>query len=84
MSKSVVAIRDLKASAFLYPHFEVSDGVSVRSFGDSVNDERSLISQHPQDYQLFKVGEFDERTGLITPLLTPELLASAIEFVKEK
>lgn len=82
MSKAIVAVRDLKASAFLHPHFQVSTGVAVRSFGDAVNDTKSEIAAHPQDFQLFHVGDFDERTGLITPLLTPELLASAIEFVK--
>lgn len=83
MSKVIVAVRDLKASAFLHPHFQVSTGVAVRSFSDAVADKSSMISQHPADYQLFKVGEFDDVTGLITPILVPELLASAIEFVKE-
>lgn len=78
----IVAVRDLKASAFVHPHLQVSDGVAVRAFSDAVLDKNSAVSAHPQDYQLFHCGDFDDRTGIVTAALTPELLASAIDFVK--
>ena len=81
MSKVVVAVRDLKASAFLHPHFQVSKGVAIRSFSDAVHDKQSMISQHPQDYQLYLLGELDEASGHLTALELPELLCSAIDFV---
>ena len=49
----IVAVRDLKASAFVHPHLQVSDGVAVRAFSDAVLDKNSAVSAHPQDYQLF-------------------------------
>ena len=78
----IVAVRDLKASAMLHPHCQISTGVAIRSFGDAVLDKQSSISAHPQDFQFFHCGNLDDRTGIVTPLLTPELLASAIDFVK--
>ena len=82
MGKVIVAVRDLKASAFVYPQFAVSAGVAIRSFGDAVADSQSALHAHAADYQLFKLGDLDDVTGLITPVLVPELLAYAVDFVK--
>ena len=51
MGKVIVAVRDLKASAFVHPHFAVSSGVAIRSFGDAVADEKSSLHDHAADYQ---------------------------------
>lgn len=79
----IVSIRDLSASAFVHTRIDVSDGCAVRSFGDAVCDGKSMLSAHPQDFELFRVGTFDERTGAVTAEVLPVRLAAAIEFVKQ-
>jgi len=58
-------IRDSASEAFMRPFFAQSKGSAIRSFSDMVNGSDHPISDHPADYTLFEVGEFDEMTGLL-------------------
>jgi len=80
----VVAVRDIKAYAYQSPHFAVSAGVASRGFADAAQDKQTVIGAHPEDFQLFKIGDFDERTGVITPCVVPELLCSAMDFINSE
>lgn len=62
----VVAIRDRAADLFSVPSFVVSTGAAVRSFSDSVNAPDSAIHAHPEDYDLYELGTFDDNTGTFT------------------
>lgn len=69
MKRSMYAIRDLKAGTFNAPAIMENDAVAIRSFGDLVEDKSkgSLISLHPADFALCKVGEFDIEKGVLIP-----------------
>lgn len=77
----LLAIRDIKSDAFIGMHVALAKGAAVRQFGDACNDDKSFLKSHPEDYQLFQLAEVDERSGRVTPLDVPFLLASATEFV---
>jgi hypothetical protein len=67
---------------FLAPH----SGVAIRGFTDAVtNPERnSDISNHPDDFDLFHVGDFDSSTGIIVPLDKPVLVVQGKQVAIQK
>lgn len=61
------SVFDQKAEAYARPFCAPSRGMAVRSFADEVNREDSDFGKHAEDYFLFELGEFDERTGVLKP-----------------
>lgn len=84
MVTKVFAVYDLKVLAHMQPFFSESIGGALRAFEDAVNDPQCPFNKHPGDYQLFEIGSFDNKTGLIAPLTPMKLIANAAEFVKVK
>lgn len=69
MRYKVVAIRDRAIDTYSQPVFVPSLGGAIRSFGDEVKrphtEERpNPLNRHPEDYDLFLLGEFDDQTGV--------------------
>lgn len=65
MIYAVVSVRDTMADAFGRPIFTQSVGVAIRSFSDEVNrvDVQNEMNKHPEDFELFELGTFDDNTG---------------------
>lgn len=65
MSRLFFAIFDKKAG--LYDHVQAfrSEADAVRAVRSLVNSDSkgSLIAQYPSDYELFRLGDFDQLTG---------------------
>lgn len=70
----VVAIRDRAVDAYGQPVFVKAVGQAVRSFGDEINNEQSAMYAHPEDYDLYLIGTYDEGTGALTPQ-SPSMIA---------
>lgn len=64
MRYKVVCIRDRAADVFGQPVFVAALGQALRSFGDEINNKESQMSKHPDDYDLYELGEFDDNEGL--------------------
>lgn len=83
------SIFDKKAGTYSNPMFLVSDGVARRSLLDALDDPKTLIHAHPEDFELYCVGEFDEVTGSLLPItengavVPPRFLSSALDFVNK-
>lgn len=62
---NVVAVRDRAADAYMRPFFVPTIGMAVRSFQDEVNraNVENPLFAHPEDYDLYVLGVFDEDTG---------------------
>ena len=84
MNIKLFAIFDSKVEAYMQPFFSSTEGSAIRSFADVVNDGKSQIWSHPEDYTLFMIGSFDDRSGKIEPLSTPKSLGVAVEYVKDE
>lgn len=76
MELVVVAIRDAKAEMFGNPFYSTTVGSAVRGFDDEVNraHEENGMFRHPEDYALWHIGSYDNRTGKFTLLEYPALL----------
>lgn len=63
--KYLFSVRDNKAGFFLPPFLLISEGEAVRAFEEATLNPQSPISQHPEDYKLYNLGQFDEISGEI-------------------
>ena len=85
MKLRMYSVYDSKAECFGTPFFMGSRGLAVRAFTDLVNDVKSSINRHPEDYTLFEIGSFDDNKAVFEPLFAPESLGIATGFLlKEK
>lgn len=87
MNKSVYAIRDNKMGTFNVPVLIENDSVAVRQFGDLVTrGGDSVMTLHPSDFTLYRLGDFDSKSGKFTNLDCPVALATGSDFaiVKEE
>ena len=64
MRYKICTIRDRAADVYGQPVFVSSLGAALRSFGDEINNKESVLSKHPDDYDLYELGEFDDNSGL--------------------
>lgn len=75
------AIYDLKAAVYTQPFGSHNDGTAIRSFSDRARKDGTPESQHPEDYGLYQVGEYDDKTGTFQSLPAPKPLGLANEFL---
>lgn len=68
MIQIIVSIKDRAADAFMRPWFVPTSGIAIRSFIDEVNRDQSdnQLFHHPDDFDLYEIGVFDDSTGRIT------------------
>lgn len=82
MSHHIFSVYDTKAEAYLIPFFLPEIAQAERMFGDTCNDTEHLFYLHPEDFTLFVLGTFDERTANIALFDTPKPVCRAIEMKK--
>lgn len=70
------SVKDLKAESFALPFFLPRIEVAVRTFCDALKDSSHPMHAHPDDYQLFVLGTFNDETGLFESLAQPRFLMS--------
>lgn len=57
-----------------------NEAIAKRAFGYAINDA-GIPNYAPADFELYKIGEFDDKTGLIVPCSMPELLMSGLDCI---
>lgn len=80
------SVLDMVAQQYGRPFFAVSEGSAIRGFSDEINRQSdSVLYQHPADFQLFMLGEFDDESASLVLHDTPKLLVngSALAAAKE-
>jgi len=72
----VVAVHDRAADAFARPVFVQSVGQALRSFQDEINRpaDQNEMNRHPEDFDLFELGSYDDSTGKLLSLDEPKLI----------
>lgn len=74
----IFAIRDAK-TGFLAPMVEANDQVAIRNFVHACRNTESLFFTHASDYDLYKIGNYDSETGVISAeQLTPIYSATSV------
>jgi len=77
MKLIICTVKDRAADAYGRPMFVPSTGVAIRSFSDEINrnNAENQLYNHPDDFDLYELGEFDDNTGLFTLHEQPKLLS---------
>jgi hypothetical protein len=84
MKLNIYSIYDKAAEAFITPFFMQNDGLAIRAFQDNVNaEDENNISKHPEQFTLYKIGEYDDKAGVIAAQEQPSMLARGIELKTE-
>lgn len=77
MRLMIFAIHDTKGEVFRSPFYQRTHGEAERSFKQLLDDPQSMVNKYPEDFDLYHLGEYDERTGKIFPLESPKHVLKA-------
>lgn len=80
MNFKVYTVYDSKVEAYMSPFVMRSKGEAVRAFSDTVNEENSQFNKHPEDFTLFEIGEWNEKSGVLEMYAAKASLGLASEF----
>lgn len=83
MKYLVFAVRDRAADAFGTPQYNVARGSAIRSFSDAINSGSDALANHPEDFDLYELGSFDDRVGLFETGV-PQMIAVGKDLRVEK
>ena len=77
MKLVLCSVKDRAADAYGRPMFVPSTGVAIRSFSDEINrqEAENQLYNHPDDFDLFEFGTFDDNTGKFDLHEEPKLLS---------
>lgn len=68
MKYILCSIKDRSVNAFQPVYTVRAEGEAIRNFMDAIADQQSgALHKHPDDFDLYAVGTFDDATGEITP-----------------
>lgn len=73
------SIKDTK-NKFMKPFEEVNDDCAIRTCKTLANDDRTMIGMFPEDYELWRIGNFNEENAELTSDL--EFICRAIDHKK--
>lgn len=78
MKVGIYSIFDSSAQAFNSPVYFPNDGMAIRAFSDTVNGDNSIIAEHPEDFTLFKLGEFNDKDATFDLFATVERISVGV------
>lgn len=80
MKLQIYTIRDTKTEIYNTPLiFAVTHGEAERNFRDLANDQQGRVSKHPEDYDLYYLGVYDDQTASFQLEPNPKHIMKAID-----
>lgn len=81
MKLQIFVIRDSKSNSYGNPMFLQTPGTAIRSLSDEVNkNKESMVYNHPEDFELFHLGEWDAITSRFELFTDPRSLGVCTNF----
>lgn len=80
---AMCSVRDVVASTFGRPIFAPNTASAVRSIQNEVNrpQDGNMLNTHPDDFELYHLGNYDDQTGGVEMLPQPQLLVRCSNLV---
>lgn len=77
----VFSVYDVASAAFGRPVFLTARGAAVRAFSDQINSgsREDIVSTHPEDFQLYELGVFDDSTGIFDLKSRPDRVVNGAD-----
>jgi len=63
MKTNIYTIYDTKAKVYNRPFHLLNDDIALRTATDLASDSNTDLGKHPQDFIMFKLGEYDDNTA---------------------
>nr|QJB19028.1 MAG: nonstructural protein [Microvirus sp.] len=83
-SISLFSIYDKKSELYGDVHASPTRQSAMRNLANLVNSSaKSVISAHPEDFDLFLVGYLDVASGCVTSLDKPEFVVNSITLIRD-
>ena len=82
--KIIVTVFDRKAEYFLPIWLSENDETAKRQFINLVKESETMISKNPEDFIMFKVGKFDDKSGQVKEIVHHVELINGLTMGKEK
>lgn len=84
MEYIICAIQDRSVNAYINLHCVRAEGQAIRQFQDAINNpDGGTIYKHPDDYDLYRIGTYDDNTATITPQ-TPAKIGDGKQLAMER
>lgn len=82
----ILCVRDRAADVFGRPSFHTSVGGAIRGFVDEINraHEENVMFRHPEDFDMFHVGTYDDNSCKFDLLPSPRQVAIGKDSVIKK
>lgn len=78
LEKLLCVIRDRLAESVGPVMLFTAVPAAVRAFSDVALDPQTLVSRHPEDFDLLQVATIVEGSGEVTPLVPPRVLLTGV------
>lgn len=82
MKMEVIAIKDRALDAYMRPFYAQTIGQAIRMFQDEIKRPDGEMAKHPDDYDLYHLGTWDDQDGTTTQQ-TPKQIAIGKHFKPE-
>lgn len=80
MMYSVCSVYDTKAGIWYPPMFHAHVAQAIRAVEQVANDASTSLGRFPADFELWRLGHFDDQTGEFSPARA--LLSSVLSLVR--
>jgi hypothetical protein len=80
---NIYTVHDQASNTYVKPFLFLTDRDAIEGFRHVCNDEKTPYAQHPADYNLCSLGNFDEQSGILTPS-APHILKRAVDLIPKK
>lgn len=80
MQKNLYSVQDMKVDSFFVPFVAQHDAEATRMLKMSLRED-SMMTQHPEDFRLFKLGEFNTETGEVIGNSAPVFILNMVDLV---
>lgn len=80
-------LHDMVSKSFFAPFAAANHSAASRSVATAAIMDNTIVSQHPSDFELFYLGDYDENTAHLTPTVAPvpiALVAALVEDLKSR
>lgn len=80
MKVNLYSMRDLK-STFMAPTVSMNDAVAMRGFESAIESAQGELFTHRNDFQLYRIGQFDMDKGTLISEELPVLICDGKDVV---
>lgn len=77
----IFSVYDHKAKVFGRPFYDSRVELAVRNVTAAVRDPEQMLGKFPEDFDLFRLGEFDDVTGVAVWLPQAELVCKITQLM---